>query len=387
MSTITRRSLLKSVGASIFVTTSAGCVSTLSGGGGGGGGGGGDSLEKLGLSAYVRGGAWITAYIEAAKFYAKDLGIQIEVRPNQQSAQKQVKDIRNFVNQDFDGIIVGIWQTGAARSAINYAMEQNVPVFATNADTASTKIPMYTGFSNYEGGQKSAKQMLQALKNQKPNEKPWGVVNVRGIQGNQSANERSQGFLDIMQEDENVKVRETVLGDYARDVALEKVQEWISANGKPHGIYSGNLSMGLGVVQALRNLGMLYKKSNEKHIVLTQMDGSPEVNPLVNKGYIDAAVDQPNYFYNPIAIKMMKKYIENGHSMDVIPKVGTKVTPDQLNIKPNKHKGVKMWSEPIWAPAEMKKENGHPWFKTNSIVITQENATKPYLWGNIWGSQ
>ena len=30
-------------------------------------------------------------------------------------------------------------------------------------------------------------------------------------------------------------------------------------------------------------------------------------------------------------------------------------------------------------------DNDHPWFQTNSIVITQENADKPYLWGNIWG--
>jgi ABC-type sugar transport system substrate-binding protein len=380
MAIVNRRDFLASAGAS-GIAVLAGCIGDL----GGGGGGGDNQLQKIGMTSYVRGGAWITAYVDAATFYARDIGIKIEVRPNQQSASKQVQDIRDFVNQGFDGIIVGVWQTGAAKGAINYAMKQNVPVFPTNADTASTKVPMYTGFSNYEGGQKSAEQMLQALKNQKPNEKPWGVVNVRGIQGNQSANQRSKGFLDVMKDEPDANVRATILGEYARDVALEKTQEWISANGKPHGIYSGNLSMGLGVVKALRNLNMLYKKSKKKHVVLTQMDGSSEVNPLVNKGYIDAAVDQPNYFYNPIAIKMMKKYVEAGHSMDVIPKKGTTVTPDQFNIKSYKHKDVKLWSEPIWAPAEMKQQNGHPWFKTNSIVITQKNATKPYLWGNIWG--
>lgn len=381
MSDVSRRNFLAAAGAS-SIAGLAGCVGGITGGGGGS-----NQLQKLGLTAYVRGGAWITAYIEATKLYAKDIGIDLEVRPNQQSAAKQVQDIRDFTNQGFDGIIVGIWQTGAAKSAINRAMEQNVPVFPTNADTASPEVPMYTGFSNYEGGQKSGKQMVQALKNQKPNEKPWGVVNVRGPQGNQSANQRSQGFLDVMKSNRDVTVRQTINAEFARDTALETVQEWISANGKPHGIYSGNLSMGLGVVQALRNLNLLSKKSNEKHVVLTQMDGSPEVNPLINEGYIDAAVDQPNYFYNPIAIEMMKKYIEAGHSMDAIPNKGTTVKPDQVNVKSHKHKGVNLWSEPIWAPAEMKQQNGHPWFKTNSIVITQKNATKPYLWGNIWGGQ
>lgn len=337
------------------------------------------------MTSYVRGGAWITAYNEAAKLYAKDQNIQIEVRPNQQSAQKQVKDIRDFANKDYDGILVGVWQTGAAKTAIDYAMKKNVPVFATNADTASTNVPMYTGFSNYEGGEKCAKQMLKALKSQKPDKKPWKVLNIRGSQGNQSANQRSQGFLDVMESNNDVTVVKTINADYARDTALEKTQEWINANKKPHGIYSGNLSMGLGVVQALRNINLLFKKGDSKHIVLTQMDGSPEVNPLVKQGMIDAAVDQPNYFYNPIAIAMMKQYIENGHSMDAIPDVDSTVTADDFTVKSSQHKGVDLWSEPIWAPAEMKEQNGHPWFKTNSIVITQENADKPFLWGNIWG--
>lgn len=379
MYNIGRRGFLRAAG-TVGVAGIAGCLGDIAGSGGGS-----DKLKKLGMTSYVRGGAWITAYNEAAKLYAKDQNIQIEVRPNQQSAQKQVKDIRDFANKDFDGILVGVWQTGAAKTAIDYAMKKNVPVFATNADTASTNVPMYTGFSNYEGGEKCAKQMLKALKAQKPDKKPWQVLNIRGSQGNQSANQRSQGFLDVMKSNNDVTVVKTINADYARDTALEKTQEWINANKEPHGIYSGNLSMGLGVVQALRNLNLLFKKGDTKHIVLTQMDGSPEVNPLVKQGMIDAAVDQPNYFYNPIAIAMMKRYIENGHSMDAIPDVDSTVTPDDFTVKSSQHKGVDLWSEPIWAPAEMKEQNGHPWFKTNSIVITQKNADKPFLWGNVWG--
>jgi ribose transport system substrate-binding protein len=49
------------------------------------------------------------------------------------------------------------------------------------------------------------------------------------------------------------------------------------------------------------------------------------------------------------------------------------------------HKGVEMWSEPIWEPGIMREQNGHPWFRTNSIVITEENYDQPFLWGNVWG--
>jgi ribose transport system substrate-binding protein len=130
---------------------------------------------------------------------------------------------------------------------------------------------------------------------------------------------------------------------------------------------------------------MAAPKGEDGHVVLTQMDGSPEVNPLVGEGVIDAAVDQPNYFYNPIAMQYMKQYVEAGNDESVIPEVGSTVTADDLTIESGQHKGVEMWSEPIWDPGEMREQNGHPWFRTNSVVITQENYDEPFLWGNVWG--
>jgi ribose transport system substrate-binding protein len=396
-----RRKFLKMSGAAITTVSIAGCAGGDGGDDGDGGdngdsdssggttttgdSGGSNSLDKVGMTAYVRGGSWITAYIEAAEFYAQDQGIELDVRPNQQSAQKQVSDIREFANGDHDAILVGVWQTGAAEGAINEAIEGGTPVFATNADTSSSEIPMYVGFSNYDGGASSAEEMLNALEQQYPDKDTWRVLNVRGVQGNQSANQRSQGFLDVMAENDRVEVVTTLNGEYARDVAQSTVQEWIQANGRVDGVYSGNLSMGLGVVQALRNLDMLVPRGEDGHICLTQMDGSPEVNPLVGDGMIDAAVDQPNYFYNPIAMHYMQEYVESGMDDSVIPEVGTEVTSDDLSIESGQHKGVEMWSEPIWDPGIVREQNDHPWFRTNSVVITQDNFDQPFLWGNVWG--
>ena len=376
MTRISRRDMLRTSGAAVATTSLAGCSGL--------GGDSGDTFEKVGMSAYVRGGAWITAYIEAAEFYAEQLGVEIEVRPNQQSAQKQVQDIRDFANGDADAILVGVWSTGAAEGAIDQAMEQGTPVFATNADTSSSEIPMYVGFSNYDGGASSGEEMIGALEEQYPDTDTYQVLNVRGPQGNQSANQRSQGFLDVVGERDDIEILQTINGEFARDQAQSAVQEWINANQVPHGIYSANLSMGLGVVQALENLELLVPKGEDDHVVLTQMDGSPEVNPLVGDGTIDAAVDQPNYFYNPIAMQYMKEYVESGADDGVIPAVGTEITPDGLTVESGEYKDVEMWSEPIWAPGEMREQNGHPWFRTNSIVITQENYDQPFLWGNVW---
>jgi ribose transport system substrate-binding protein len=71
--------------------------------------------------------------------------------------------------------------------------------------------------------------------------------------------------------------------------------------------------------------------------------------------------------------------------MDAIPEVGSTVGSDQFSIPANQHKDVEMWSEPIWEPGEIREQNAHPWFRTNSIVINQDNHDQPFLWGNVWG--
>ena len=264
MPPVTRRRYLAGSGA-VSLTALAGCsdfFSTSSGPKS-------SELNKLGISMYVRGGSWITAFKEAAQFYCKDQGIEVDIVPNQQSAEKQASDIRQFANQDYDGIIASVWSTGAIKSAIDFAEKQGVPVFTANADTASSKAKLYVGFSNTAGGQKSGEQMIKALKEQRGDRDKWRVLNVRGPQGNQSANQRSQGFLDAVKKNDKVEVADTINAEFAQDKAKSKVSQWLNSNGDVDGIHSANLSMGLGVKTAVEQVGKLKKKGEEGHIVLT----------------------------------------------------------------------------------------------------------------------
>jgi len=344
------------------------------------------SLQRVGFSGFVRGGAWITAFNEAGQFYADDQGIDLSVSPNEQSAQKQNQDIRQFINQDVDGIIAQVWSAEASNNVIEMAKDEGIPVFTTDADATSEAVDMFVAFGNADGGALSAEEMIKALEDQKPDQTPWRVLNVRGPQGVKTANLRSDGFTEVMEERDDVEVLDTLNGEFARDTAQQRVGEWVNANEVPDAIYSGNLSMGLGVKTALERQDLLVEKGNDDHIVLTQMDGSPEVNPLVSDGFIDAAVDQPNYFYIPLAMKWLKRYVE-GDGEAELPEVGAELTSDDISIEPAMHKGVELWSESIWEPATITETDGHRWFKTNSIVITEDNADNPLLWGNIWGNQ
>lgn len=409
---VSRRRLLEATGTAGIVGI-AGCTGGDGGGtdtqadggdsGGDGGGseddGGGNDAEggdsedtatptdtgvEMGFSTYFRGGAWITAFLDATEFYAKDQNFDYNEFGNQESAQKQVRDIRQMANQGFDSILLNVWDSEAVNPAIESAAEQGVPVFTANVDATTDAVMMYVAFSNRAAAETAAEQTMTELEEEKPDQDSYDILEIKGAPAQQITAQRSEPFVETIGETDGAEIVDTLPGQFTRKDAQSVTAEWLNSNGAPDAIYSANLSMGLGVLQALQNQDMAAPRGEDDHIVLVQLDAGPEVITGIQDGFIDAAIDQPNYFYGPIALEYMDRYV-NGDGEEEIPEVGTTITAEDLTIEPAQHKGVEMWSEPIWAPAEIVEKDGHVQFQTNSVTVTEENADEPFLWGNIWG--
>ncbi len=394
-----RRSFIKAAGGAAIATTLAGCSGGGQGdsGGDGNAGGGGETTQsggtttksgggssgskKIGISQHRAGGSWITAFFEAGKLYARQQGHELKTFVHEQDAAKQISQVRQMINQDYDGIVLVPWNE-SLNKVIEEANDAGIPVFTANSDATTDAIKSFTAFGNYGAGQTCAKKMYESLGNQKPDVDTYRILNVRGDYFGVS-NQRTDGFLETIKKNDDVEIVDTVQTNWTQSDAQSKVQTWLNGNDTPHGIYSSNMTSGLGTFTALERQGLANPKSSSDHVVLTQLDGGPQVNPKIGDGLIDAAVDQPNYFYIPLAIKQMQGYWENGDS--AVPKPGTELTAEDYKFDPVEHKGVKLWSEPIWAPATVEEKDGHPHVKTNGITITKENYDAPYLWGNIWG--
>jgi ribose transport system substrate-binding protein len=147
------------------------------------------------------------------------------------------------------------------------------------------------------------------------------------------------------------------------------------------------MTSGLGVFSALGRQDLAVPKGNDDHIVHTQLDGGPDVNPKVGDGLIDLAVDQPNYYYIPLAMKQMEDWWEDGD--DALPEPGTELTEEDYPFETATYMQgateTELFLEPIWAPAQVQEANGHINVQTAGITITEDNYDAPYHWGNIWG--
>jgi len=118
---------------------------------------------------------------------------------------------------------------------------------------------------------------------------------------------------------DDVEIVGTIQTNWTQSDAQSKVQTWLNGNDAPHGSTS-NMTSGLGSFQALEDQGWPRRRVRDDHVVITQPDGGPDVNPKILDGFIDAAVDQPVTFYIPPAIKQMEAYWENGD--DAVPEIG-----------------------------------------------------------------
>jgi ABC-type sugar transport system substrate-binding protein len=372
---VNRREYIAAVSA-IGALGMAGCLGEDNGDNGNGDG------PRIGVSQHISGGAWVAAFFEAGQWYAEEQGIDVDIRLHNDDTAEQIQHIEQFVTEDFDGIVAAPFDE-AVDSAIENADEAGIPVFCANDPGTTSVIKTYTGFDNYLAGEECAELMLEAFEERDGGDDEYEILHVRGP-FTQAGNARTEGFIDRMDEEDNVELVAELESEWTEESAQSVALDWLSANDPPNGIYSSNMSSGYGTYRALEQLDLAVPFDEDDHIVLTQPDGGPQIHPLIEEGYIYAAVDQPNYFYVPLAMRQCLNYLEEGE--DSIPEEGDEVTEDEIEIEPTHIDEIdqELWTEPVWAPASVEERDGHPHILTQAITITQENVDDDLLWGNIW---
>ncbi|GAA0256946.1 ABC transporter substrate-binding protein [Halobacterium noricense] len=363
-----------------------------------------DGSLTVGLSTHFTSGAWVTAVVEATQFYAQDQGFNYNLFTTGGESQKQITDIRQMVNQNYDGIVLIPFNSQAIGSVVEEATNAGVPVFTVDIDAATGADKMHFSWDDEAATRRAGEMLVENLRQQKPNQDQYQVLEVRAPPGRDIARLRHEPFVNLIEQTDDVIVAGTVVGDWVRETSKQRTPEWINANQPPDAIYSANFLMSLGALSALQEMDLAVPRGEDGHIVMTQLDGSQNTHEMIMEGFIDGAVDQPNYYYGPLALAYLERFVNQGES--ALPSQGSTVTSTKepvtgtgnqttttanggggqtVTIEPAQHRGVELWQAPIWSPATIRQAFNHRQFVTSHVEITEENADAPYLWGNIWG--
>jgi ABC-type sugar transport system substrate-binding protein len=349
--------------------------------------GGDDSGDgyKLGFAAMAAPSPWHRMWMRTHEWYAQDQGHEIIVANAEFEAEQQTRQVQNMLNKGVDGLIISPVSSGGSVDVVENALDEGVAVMTNNSSVFTQEIPLFVAFGNYSGGYLAGKQIAA-----KVNDLYGGgrLLDIMGDQTSETAQLRSQGFTDAVNE-EGLTVARHIAAKWSVEKAIEKTTAFLQQDSDIQGMYGAWGAATEAMRQSLKRQDMLVERGDDGYIPMGVIDAVPVALENIRNGYLEVAVDQPMPFYGPVTIEYMTDYLEADKDESVLPSQGEKIGADQLSIEPEEEKGpeghTNLWKRDYWAPAEVQlfsdeDTDYHPYFRMEPLAVTKENVDAEYLW-------
>lgn len=341
----------------------------------------GEQQYDIGFLSASQKDAWFRCEALAGKWYANSRdSISLQVTDAQYSATDQITQARNLIQQGIDALVIEALDPEALGSVVSDALDQGIPSFSVNSAVSSGETKMHTAFGNYQAGARAAENAIKRIQDKKGEASGQIVECTQSLNSTLSVN-RHEGYQDTLSEYDDIDTVTSIETDNTAEDTLTQVNNYLLQNPDIDAIVAHSVGIGNGVIGALKQQDMYYKRGEEGHIILSQIDGGPQANVRVSDGYIDYITDQPVQYYLPLTLFYAERVLQSGD--EAIPDAGASV--DDIDISGETPIEANIWAEDIWSPADIQQYqdiNGLKWFRTDSVTINEENADAPYLWGN-----
>lgn len=250
------------------------------------------------------------AVIEGATAAAKELGLEIMANaPDAETeAARQVEMIENMVTNGVNLLLIAPTLLDTVLVPLDDAVAKGVKVIFVDFSVydAYPKMLFCVGTGNYNAAKEIGAHYLTYFKDPKNSK----VVIVRGLLGAENHNQRTQGFVDVM-EAAGVKVLDIQDAGNSADKSATFVENWIQKYGVDgfNAVIATSDSQALGVMSAVQNAG-----AGDK--IMTQgFDGNTAIIEAVGKGTMTFTGAQRPYKIGYEAVKLGVDAI-NGKKME-----------------------------------------------------------------------
>jgi ABC-type sugar transport system substrate-binding protein len=228
----------------------------------GGDGKGGDKPIVLGFSQIGAESEWRTANTTSVQTAAQEAGITLRFSDAQQKQENQIKALRSFIAQRVDVIAFSpVVETGW-ETVLREAKAANIPVILTDRAVQVTDETLYVsliGSDFVEEGRKAGRWLVDYYTNGegKSHQGDVKIVELQGTVGSAPANDRKNGFAEIIGADPRYKVIRSQTGDFTRAKGKEVMEAFLKAEGRNIDVlYAHNDDMAIGAIQAIEEAGL-----------------------------------------------------------------------------------------------------------------------------------
>ena len=206
--------------------------------------GGGKKSLVIGVSQCSN-DIWRTKLNDELEMAARINGVDIRFVSADDNSLRQMEQIREFVREGVDLLVVSPNQTSTITSAVEEAFDAGIPVILFDRKIDSDKYTAFIGADNVEIGRMMGRFMAAFL------EGKGQVVEIQGLAGSSPADDRHKGFMEALSEHPGMKLLAAPYGNWLEEDGCQAMLELKEKGIRPDAVFGQNDRMALGARRAL----------------------------------------------------------------------------------------------------------------------------------------
>ncbi len=200
--------------------------------------------------------------------------------------ENQVEHIKTFISKRVDAILISPKEASGCSKVIQEATEAGIPVIVLDRNTTYKGYAAFIGADNMKIGRAAGEHAVKLLGG--PGKAKGKIYEICGSLASTPAQERRDGFHEVVDEEPGITVLGGLDGDWKLDRGKAIAQDAFQLHKDIDLVYAHNDPMAYGAYQAARELGI------DTSIKFLGIDGLPEEGCVwVKNGILDATFLYP----------------------------------------------------------------------------------------------
>jgi simple sugar transport system substrate-binding protein len=242
----------------------------------------------VGFSQLVANANWNAANTESIRQAAHDADIDLRLEDARRSQEMQVAELRSFVSQRVDVIAFSpVVETGWD-VVLREIRAAGIPVILMDRTIEVTDESLYTsliGSDFVEEGRRAGRWLLEHTRDSRGE---IDIAELQGSVGSAPANDRRQGFVEVISTDRRYRIIRSQSADFDRAQARLLMAEFLQAEGRRiRVLFAHSDTMALGGIQAIEDAG--FKPGSD--ILVISIEGKREALQAIVDGKLNATVE------------------------------------------------------------------------------------------------
>lgn len=267
---------------------------------------------------------WRTANTKSIQnVLKKENGFSLIFSNGRQSQENQIKDVRSFIFQEVDYIVIApVTETGWD-TVLTEAKQAGIPVIIVDRmiDTEDESLFVAcVGTDKYEEGVKAGMWLEKYMKEQKSEDKTSqnsdsiNIVVLEGTLESTAQIGRSKGFEDIAARHENWNILAHESGDFTKAKGKEVMEKFLQEFDDIDILVSQNDDMTFGAIEAIQEAGLTCGVNGK--ITVISFDAVSEAFDMMEEGLINVDIE-----CNPLQGPLIAEIIERLEKGEEAPKL------------------------------------------------------------------